>query len=71
MEKMNDYFENSSNWKDYQLNNINKIEDLVNKSNSFYSFMVFGTKDEDVWQWYVEARYKNNELYIDEIVPCL
>lgn len=70
IDEINDYLEKCADWKDYQMMNIDRIEDLVNKGNNFYSFMIFNIEDETEWQWYVEASYKNNEIHIDEIMPC-
>lgn len=70
IDEINDYLEKCADWKDYQMMKIDRIEDLVNKGNNFYSFMIFNIEDETEWQWYVEASYKNNEIHIDEIMPC-
>ena len=70
IDKINDYLEESVDWKGYQMMKIDRIEDLVNKGNNFYSFMIFNIEDETEWQWYVEVNYKNNEIHIDEIIPC-
>ena len=71
IEEINDYLSKHETWKGYQMLNISKIEDLVNKGNNFYSFMVFSNEDEEEWQWYVEVNYKDNELQIDRIMPCI
>ncbi len=71
IDEINDYLEKSDNWKGYQMMTIDRIEDLVNKGNNFYSFTLFNIEDEKEWQWYVEVNYKNNELQIDNIIPCL
>lgn len=71
IDEINDYLEKSDNWKGYQMMTIDTIEDLVNKGNNFYSFTLFNIEDEKEWQWYVEVNYKNNELQIDNIIPCL
>lgn len=70
IDEINDYLENCVDWKDYQMMKIDRIEDLVNKGNNFYSFMIFNIEDETEWQWYVEVSYKNNEMHIDKIMPC-
>lgn len=70
IEEINDYLSKHETWKGYQMLNISKIEDLVNKGNNFYSFMLFSNEDEKEWQWYVEVNYKNNEIHIDEMIPC-
>ena len=51
----------------YQIIDIERIEDLVNKGNDFYSFMIFDIEDGIEKLWYVEANYKNGELSIDDI----
>ena len=33
--------------------------------------MLFSNEDEEEWQWYVEVNYKDNELHIDRIMPCI
>lgn len=71
IDEINDYLSKKDTWKGYQMLNISKIEDLVNKGNNFYSFMVFSNEDEEEWQWYVEVNYKDNELQIDRIMPCI
>ncbi len=71
IEEINDYLSKHETWKGYQMLNISKIEDLVNKGNNFYSFMLFSNEDEEEWQWYVEVNYKDNELQIDRIMPCI
>ena len=70
IDEINDYLEKCVDWKDYQMMKIDRIEDLVNKGNNFYSFMIFNIEDEIEWQWYVEVSYKNNEIHIDKIIPC-
>ena len=70
IDEINYYLEKSAEWKGYQIMKIDRIEDLVNKGNNFYSFMVFNIEDETEWQWYVEVNYKNNEIHIDEMIPC-
>lgn len=71
IEEINDYLSKHETWKSYQMLNISKIEDLVNKGNNFYSFMLFSNEDEKEWQWYVEVGFKNDEIHIDEVIPCL
>ena len=71
IEEINDYLSKHETWKGYQMLNISKIEDLVNKGNNFYSFMLFSNEDEKEWQWYVEVGFKNDEIHIDEVIPCL
>ena len=70
---INSYFEKSTDWKDYQIVKIDRIEDLIIEGNNFYSFMIFEIEDEpeNERQWYVKVNYKNDEMNIDEIIPCV
>lgn len=70
IEKVNRYFQENDSWKNYQMSDIKRIEDFVNKGNDFYSFMIFEMKEEIEMQWYVEVSYKDDELSIDNIIPC-
>ena len=71
--EINSYFEKSTDWKDYQIVKIDRIEDLIIEGNNFYSFMIFEIEDEpdNERQWYVKVNYKNDEMHIDEIIPCV
>lgn len=70
IDKINEYVIESEDSNGYQMVDIKKIEDLVNKGNDFYSFMVFNIEDGIETQWYVEANYKNGELNIDDFMIC-
>lgn len=67
IDKINDYATEAVGSNGYQIIDIERIEDLVNKGNDFYSFMIFDIEDGIEKQWYVEANYKNGELSIDDI----
>ena len=73
IDEINSYFEKSTDWKDYQIVKIDRIEDLIIEGNNFYSFMIFEIEDEpeNERQWYVKVNYKNDEMNIDEIIPCV
>lgn len=68
IDKINAYAEESKDSKGYQMEDIERIEDLVNKGNNFYSFIIFSIEDGFETQWYVEVNYKNGELYIDDFM---
>lgn len=70
IDKINDYVAESEDSNGYQMVDIERIEDLVNKGNDFYSFMIFNIEDGIEMQWYVEVNYKNNELQIDNFMIC-
>lgn len=70
IDKINDYVAESEDSNGYQMVDIEKIEDLVNKGNNFYSFMIFSIEDGIETQWYVEVSYKNSELQIDDFMIC-
>ena len=72
IDEINSYFEKSTDWKDYQIVKIDRIEDLIIEGNNFYSFMIFEIEDEtkNERQWYVKVNYKNDEMNIDEVIPC-
>ncbi len=67
IDKINDYATEAVGSNGYQIIDIERIEDLVNKGNDFYSFMIFDIEDGIEKLWYVEANYKNGELSIDDI----
>ena len=71
VDKINDYVAESEESNGYQMVGIEKIEDLVNKGNNFYSFMIFSIEDGIETQWYVEVSYKNSELQIDDFMICV
>lgn len=71
IDKINDYVAESEDSNGYQMIDIERIEDLVNKGNDFYSFMIFNIEDGVEMQWYVEVNYKNNELQIDNFMICV
>lgn len=70
IDKINEFVLKSNDWNGYQMMDIERIEDLVSKGNGFYSFMIFNIEDGIEKQWYVEVKYKNSELQIDDIMIC-
>lgn len=70
IDKINKYVVESEDSNGYQMADIERIEDLVNKGNNFYSFIVFNIEDGIETQWYVEANYRNGELSIDDFMIC-
>lgn len=71
IDKVNEYVAGNEESNGYQMDNIERIENLVSKGNGFYSFDIFNVEDGIETQWYVEVNYTNNELQVDDITICV